>query len=113
MKWFSMGFIDPASLSCTIDGVAVENVAQYRAGPKAYRFGPLPPDNMFQLWGFEDAKPGTKSLSVADGYYILLRPLVPGIHTIHFYGEGDYTSVGGPLFILDISYTITVESDDD
>jgi hypothetical protein len=47
---------------------------------------------------------GTSSPAVADGVHLMLAPLPPGPHTLHFHGEF-------PLFnfSLDITYYLTVE----
>jgi hypothetical protein len=38
----------------------------------------------------------------------MLRPLSVGTHTIRFGGTIDLSDVGGPVFIQDIKYTLTV-----
>jgi hypothetical protein len=54
------------------------------------------------------APAGSTSPSVSDGYFVMLKPLSVGQHTIHFGGTADLTPLGGPLFIQDITYNITV-----
>ena len=48
---------------------------------------------------------GSTSLSAADGFYLMLAPLRPGQHTLHFGG-----TFGDPInFTLDITYHLTVQ----
>jgi hypothetical protein len=58
----------------------------------------LPADNLFGL----DA--GLHGPAVQDGYYLLLAPLAPGVHTIRFGGTGNF---GGPTS-QDVTYRLTV-----
>ena len=55
---------------------------------------------------------GLTSPSVADGYWLMLNPLTPGSHTIHFTGGLTLsTAKGDPFdfdFRLDITYNLTV-----
>ena len=89
--------IAPATgLACEIDGKPVQHLEHYRFQSPLFVWGPLPADN---LLGFAA---GTVSPAVSDGYFLLLYPLSPGKHTIHFTG-------GVPGFTLDITYHLTVE----
>jgi hypothetical protein len=99
--------IDPASLRCEIDGQSVQNLAQFRVQSPLFTFGPLPENNLLESFGI-NAPAGATSPSVSDGYFLLLTPRSVGRHTIHFYGEADFRSMGGPLFIEDITYNLTV-----
>jgi hypothetical protein len=98
-----------SALRASIDGAAVSNLnpatTPYRAcaGPVSRCSAPsfsvmLPTDNFFGLTA------GTYSPAVADGAYLLLAPLTPGVHTITFYGK----SSGG--FSQDITYNLVVSS---
>ena len=88
---------------CDVDGVAVSDLAGYRAASPLFTYGPLPENNVLQL--FFDAPAGSTSLSAADGFYLMLAPLRPGQHTLHFGG-----TFGDPInFTLDITYHLTVQ----
>lgn len=88
--------IAPATgLACEIDGKPIKHLEQYRFQSPLFVWGPLPANN---LLGFAT---GTVSPAVSDGYFLLLYPLSPGKHTIHFTG-------GVPGFTLDITYHLTV-----
>lgn len=99
-------FADHAvGLSCTIDGRPVRNLEAYRAESPLFTFGPLPENN---LLGLDE---GTTSPAVSDGYYVMLAPLRPGKHTIHFTGALVFTAAEDGFdfsFTLDITYHITV-----
>ncbi len=103
---FFADFIGPSTVFLEIDG-APADMSGYRVESPLFEYGPLPDNNLFQLFGF-DAPEGTTSPFVSDGYFAMVKPLPVGTHTLHFGGVSDYTSIGGPVFIQDISYTITV-----
>jgi hypothetical protein len=98
---FFMGLV--TDVFCEIDGVPVRNLQSYRTVSLLFTYGPLPDNNVLQLFGI-DAPAGATSLSVADGFYLLLAPLRVGEHTLRFGG-----TFGDPInFTLDITYHITV-----
>ncbi len=99
--------IDPTSLRCEIDGQFVQNLAQFRVESPLFTFGPLPADNVLEFFGI-NAQAGATSPSISEGYYLLLAPRPIGRHQIHFYGEADFRPLGGPIFIEDITYNLTV-----
>ncbi|MEN8131171.1 MAG: hypothetical protein ABFS45_13465 [Pseudomonadota bacterium] len=87
---------DPASLVVIVDGKRLDDLDQYRQQSAAYTFT-LPEDDILG----EDE---TAGISVSDGYWVMLKPLSPGEHTIYFYGA--------PLdagWWQEVTYTITVE----
>jgi hypothetical protein len=91
------------NVAAEIDGVPIQHVRDYRALSPLFTYGPLPDDNVLQLFGF-DAPDGAISLSVTDGFYLMLEPLSVGQHTIRFTG-----TFGAPInFTLDITYHLTV-----
>jgi hypothetical protein len=96
----SQAVIDTVTmLSCAIDGQTVSNLSAYRASSSLFTWGPLPTNNVF---GDPVNFPaGATSPSVADGYYLLLQPMTPGDHSIHFNG-------GTPRSQIDITYNITI-----
>jgi hypothetical protein len=50
---------------------------------------------------------GTSTPNLADGYWILLKPLSPGKHTIHF--EAVANAGSGGSFAVDVTYNLTVQ----
>jgi len=100
-----LSFIDPtmdgAALTCEIDGVAVQTPESYRVRSSAIYAVTLPDDNIYTGWGL----PGGPYHPCVDvGYYLMLTPLTPGEHTLHFTGE-----VAGGVFGLDVTYHIKVK----
>ena len=104
------GLGSPTILEADIDGHPIRNLFAYRAQSPLFTYGPVPNNNIFQALG-ENVPAGTVSQSASDGYYLMLRPLQPGHHTIHF----SFTTVvgqqadGSPLTASeDITYHLTV-----
>jgi len=93
-------FIDLAdNLSVTLDGQNINDEEDYRF-----------PTDLFQFTGDPDLTncldpcvTGSLQDAVSDGYWIMLKKLHSGSHTLHFYGEvPDYG------FEVDVTYNITV-----
>jgi hypothetical protein len=105
---FFSDFIDPDSLFCEIDGKSVWNLTDYRVQSPLFTFGPLPDNNVLQSFGV-DAPEGSTSPAVSDGVFVMLKPLSVGKHTLHYGGTLDLSSIGGPVFIQDVTYHITVK----
>jgi hypothetical protein len=89
------------SMSATIDGVLVHNLAAYRRQSAVTSFT-LPDDNIFGVPG------GTSGHSVDDGVFLLVKPLPVGSHTIHFEGVFDVTDLFGIVLVQDTTYNIAV-----
>ncbi len=90
-------------LSCEVDGRSLENLDGYRTRTEpGEAFMVSVPMN--DIWGVvaAGATPGLHGPSVEDGVYVMLAPLTPGRHTIHF------AASLGDFFILDVTYHITV-----
>lgn len=92
-------------LECSIDGKPVKKLFQkHRAETPAFTLS-LPPGGLLDDIGA--FPPGDRFPAVSDGYWVLLRPLSPGQHTIHFLGVvGDPEA---PIFVTEATYNITVE----
>jgi hypothetical protein len=113
--------IVPGSMAATIDGNSVSGLrnrhTRYRARSPWFSYT-LPADNVGSLFGC-NFPAGTKPpppKATADGVYLMLAPLKPGTHVIHFGGETNVPNgqPGGPLdFIQNINYTITVTPGED
>lgn len=96
------GHIDQTSgLFAVIDGVAVENLDNYRVESPLFEFGPLPEDNVLEAV-YGGSFTGT-SLAVDAGVYLLLAPLSVGTHTIHVGGTYEQFQ-----FSADTTFNITV-----
>jgi hypothetical protein len=90
-------------LFLTIDGEPVDDLAAYRtASPQVTVKVPTP-------WIFGET--GGKGTSSGDGYYVLIKPLPPGTHTIHYGGvfhfqAGDFGEGSEPF---DLPKDVTIE----
>ncbi len=84
-------------MSCSVDGIplAITSDNFEQSTPFALQFGA---DNLYGL------PAGVYYPAVDAGYYVLLRPLSPGEHTIHFASTMGYFS-----FSLDVTYHLTVQ----
>lgn len=88
--------IDVDSLFCTIDGVPVENLGDFRFTSPQFEFtAPTP-------WIF--GATGGDGTGVGDGYYLMLAPLSVGEHTLHFGGSIPDFEVS-----IDMTYHLTID----
>jgi hypothetical protein len=96
------GFMDlAANLALEVDGVALADVASYRAAsPEPYDVV-LPEDDVFAAV-CPDSYPRVIP-SIGEGYYVMLAPLSAGEHTVHLHGE-----VPDFGFTTDAVYHLTV-----
>jgi hypothetical protein len=97
------------SVSAEIDGQSVPDLANYRVQSPLFTWGPLPANNLFQDPAFPS---GLSSPSISDGYFLMISPLSPGNHTIHFAGAAVFTQAVDGFdftFALDITYHLTVQ----
>jgi hypothetical protein len=95
-------------LHAEIDGYEVKNPEQYRIDS---------PAGGFQFTAVENNPvailPGNGT-GVSDGFWILLKPLKPGEHTITFSGKINFTGITDPGFIFEAgaTYFLEVQSHD-
>jgi hypothetical protein len=96
-------FADKVSnLDASVDGVKIPDIQKYRFQSGLFNFS-LPAENVLGL------APGTTD-SVADGYWIMLKPLAEGEHTIQFGGSVVDVSITSSInFATQATYHITVE----
>jgi hypothetical protein len=86
------------TLQVTVDGKNIKQLWKYRVQSPVFDIT-LPDDNIIGL-------PPGKGASVSDGYWLMLEPLSPGDHTIHY--EGAFVSGTGKGFKQNVTYHITV-----
>lgn len=92
-------------LQCEIDGRSIANIAQYRFIGSPFAVD-IPEGNIWQFFGCPTG-PGHYTPLVPDGYYLMLAPLTPGKHTLHFKG-----TIGDPVnFTPETTYHLTVLPD--
>ncbi len=87
--------VNVSTLFAEVDGVPVTNLGSYRAHSPTFPVT-FPEDNLFGV------PAGVYPIAASDGYWLMLGPLPPGTHTVHF---GGVTASGNPI---DITYTIIV-----
>ncbi len=92
------------ALSCTVDGVSLPDLEQYRcATPADGEFMIAMPENdLWGLGGWGLPLPGIYGPTVQEGYYVMLPPLSVGKHTLQFSGALESG------FALEVTYNITV-----
>jgi hypothetical protein len=106
--------VDKNSLTLIIDGVPLKQLAQsfrVQSGPGGFQLTVVPnnpfittPDSPLNV-----DKP-TITTSVSDGYWILLRALRPGPHTITFGAQADFPEFSPPFtFKTLVTYNIVVK----
>jgi hypothetical protein len=81
-------------LFAEIDGVPLSNLSVYRATSPLFQFTADP-----DLSNADPCITGSLQDGVAVGYWLLLPPLTPGIHILHF---------GAPSWGQDVTYELTV-----
>ncbi len=99
--------------TCTIDGVPVAGMddptnSVYNVVSPPFSYTIAEHGNMLGIIEGESCIPGGTTIypAVADGLYLMLAPLSPGRHTIHFVGMAGPS--GSPFVVDDVTYDITV-----
>jgi hypothetical protein len=87
-------------LEVVVDGRSLNDLFSYRATSRLFAFTADP-----SLVLFDSCVTGTEQYGVTDGYWILLRPLAAGTHTIFFRGVIDF---GGNTFEVQVTYNLTI-----
>jgi hypothetical protein len=93
-----------------IDGRSLKDLDEYRVGSKPFVFTKIPispthhKDTTYNLLNLSGPTP-----AVSDGYWILLKPLSEGKHTIRIHGMIDSKEYGGFFYETDVTYKIKVE----
>jgi hypothetical protein len=86
---------NPPALELTVDGIPLRDPTAYRALAPQFSYK-LPRNSL------NGNPPGTYGPSGSDGYWVMLTPLPPGRHTIHFRtGDG----------FQDVLYNLRVENE--
>jgi hypothetical protein len=89
------------SFEVTIDGVPVEDLFAFRAQSESGGFTlRIPDQSLLTDFGFAS---GDRSPAVADGYFLFLKPLTPGEHTLNLIMTNPDQSVRGVNYTLIVS----------
>jgi hypothetical protein len=79
LKYVEDNTNDLSNKRATIDGIQIEQLEKYRVRSNFFTFT-FPENNIY------DTAPG-RTIGIADGYWLFLRPLREGNHTIHTFGS--------------------------
>jgi hypothetical protein len=90
-----------SDVKATLDGRDVQDINMYRLQSPLFDMTLANP-NIF-------GAPAGPTKAVSDGWWLILEPLPPGTHEIHFSGQSIRNpTTGAPPFGLDVSYHLTV-----
>jgi len=89
------------AIKMTIDGYFAKDLTSYRFQSPFYYFN-VPPDN-----NFTGTTGPTEGWSVSDGYWVMVRPLRPGVHVIHVYAKIVEGLAAGS--IQNFTYVLTIQ----
>ena len=92
--------MDSVRLQASLDGEPLRHLSDQRVQSPAFTLTE-------PAHGVNDVPTGTYSPQVSDGYWIMLKPLSPGPHTIHFRGE--ITAGVNAGFFVDVTYNLTIQ----
>ncbi len=97
--------VDVSTLSASIDGIPVQNMAKFRFRSPVFSFTGSSPNIFSEACSIlsPTCYEGFHEQGMGEGYYILVNPLSPGKHTIHVHGEAAELGV-----IQDVTYQLTV-----
>lgn len=85
------------TLSLTVDGVDMPGLFDYRYGTPLFHFTGDPSLTA----AIDPCVTGSDQVAVADGFYVMLKPLAPGAHTVTF-------GAASPNVQSSITYDLTV-----
>jgi hypothetical protein len=90
---------NPVKLEASLDGSPLAHLSDHRVQSPVFLIT-YPTGAIFGL------PAGTNTPNLADGYWVLLSPLSPGKHTIHFEAV---SSAASGSFAVDVTYNLTVQ----
>jgi hypothetical protein len=91
-----------ATLEAQVDGVQLQDLTAYEALSPEFTFTAIA-GNPFGV-------PAGKSESVADGFWIMLKPLREGVHWIHFHAKVPFPELNF-TFEITVTYKVTIADD--
>jgi hypothetical protein len=109
--------MDTGALIATLDGTAIGNLSDYKIDITKFKYlTPESTDSLYYAEGYTSFW-GVVNPSFNGGYYLMLAPLKPGLHTLSFGGATTQCQSGlgtAGCFSLEVTYNLTVlESDAD
>ncbi len=100
LRALAAAFADnPATIEASVDGSPLAHLSDHRVQSPVFLIT-YPTGAIFGL------PAGTNTPNLADGYWVLLSPLSPGKHTIHFEAV---SNAGSGSFAIDVTYNLTVQ----
>jgi hypothetical protein len=90
-------------VSASIDGVNIPNIQAFRVQSPSINVDYPKAESIFPV------AQGGPATSYADGWYVMLKPLSPGSHTVHFSGSTPPSEVNPTGFANDVTYHLTVK----
>ena len=92
------------SLSASVDGFNIPNIQTYRVqSPSINVVYPPASQSIFPV------AEGGPAISAADGWYVMLKPLSKGTHTLHFKGAIPSSDINPDGFVTDATYHLTIK----
>lgn len=85
-------------MTAEVDGVPVQNLADHRAKSGLFL---LTADPSLAAW--DPCVTGGAQPTLSDGFWLMLRPLSPGVHTVHYKIVADFLPDGGQEVTFHIS----------
>ncbi|WP_133300440.1 hypothetical protein [Paraburkholderia lacunae] len=77
-----------STLNVTLDGVSINFLDQFHFESPVFSFEPPVPVSKFVFYSNINSPPGGTPISVSDGYWIAIKPLPVGQHTLIFSAPG-------------------------
>jgi hypothetical protein len=91
-------------VSASVDGINIPNIQAYRfQSPSINVVYPSAKESVFPV------AEGGPANAAGDGWYIILKPLSPGSHTVHFKGSIPPSEVNPTSYASDVTYHLTVK----
>jgi hypothetical protein len=110
LRSYAKSDLDEATVyKTTVDDVELQNLENYRVQSHLFSFIILPDASV--------GVPSGPTFGVSDGYWVFLKPLSIGHHTIHLTGEklmfdeiqhSNYNTAEKPKFQVEVKYHLTV-----
>lgn len=87
------------NMTVTLDGIRLTDLQPFRVTTDLFYIQALP-----ELTCLDNCVTGELQPILTDGYWVMLRPLSPGKHVLHY--KGSYIHLG---WVVDVTYEIEVE----
>jgi hypothetical protein len=110
LRAYAKSDLDQATIyNALVDGLELRNLEKYRVQSQLFSFR-MPPHKLGEKFICQ-------SQGISEGYWVFLRPLRVGQHTIHFVGEKlkfdeirhSNFKAGKPKFRVEVTYYLTVK----